>query len=105
MLSPGVLAAISIQQQSRGLTSSTDGACGIQVFSRLRNSPSSVPGRHSETASARSMYPAPDARSRQGADSSMLTYTRRQSRFPNLALWVLFAGLAVLFGRIIPALF
>jgi hypothetical protein len=35
----------------------------------------------------------------------MLTYTRRQSRFPNLALWVLFAGLAVLFGRIIPALF
>ena len=35
----------------------------------------------------------------------MLTFTRRESRFPNLVPWVLFAGVAVLFGRIIPAFF
>ena len=35
----------------------------------------------------------------------MLTTTGRASRFRTLIPWVLFAGLAVLFGRIIPALF
>ena len=48
--------------------------------------------------------PAPDFQRRRGAHS-MLTTTRRESRFPNLVLWILFAGVAVLFGRIIPALF
>ena len=37
--------------------------------------------------------------------SRMLTSARRESRIPNLVPWLVFAGLAVLLGRIIPALF
>tara|TARA_B100000686_G_C16435468_1_gene784282 strand:- start:698 stop:814 length:117 start_codon:yes stop_codon:yes gene_type:complete len=36
---------------------------------------------------------------------NVLTSARRETRFPALVSWVAFAGLVVIFGRIIPALF
>lgn len=35
----------------------------------------------------------------------MLTSRRTSSRFPAVMPWLLFAGILILFGRILPALF